>query len=55
MHTFGRERDLRLIGRREFLVEAHRSTVTVCLYDLDVDALLGVRFFLDPPESALPF
>ena len=54
MRTFGREASPRLIGRRESLGEAHRSSVTVCLDGWDVDALLSGRPFLAPHESALP-
>lgn len=54
MRTFGREGDLSLIGRRELLGEAHRSSLIVCLGGWDVDALLSGRPFLAPHESALP-
>lgn len=52
MRTFGRERGPRRIGRREFLREAHRLSVTVCLGRWDVDALLSVRPLHVPHDIA---
>ena len=54
MRTFGREQGPRLIGRRAFLGEAHRSSATVCLDRSDVDAWLSGHILLDYDESALP-
>ena len=54
MRTFGRERGPRRIGRREFLGEAHRSSVTDYRGSWDVDALLSVRRLHDPRDVALP-
>lgn len=53
MRTFGREQGLRLIGRREFLGEAHRLSVTVGLDHWDVDALLSGRLLRDPHDASL--
>lgn len=54
IRTFGRERGPRRIDRKEFLGEAHRSSVTVYLGRWDVDALLSVRLLHDPHDVASP-